>query len=43
MDIFVISLESSTERKVTFDNYNSNYIKYTYHNAVDGKKLTLIL
>ena len=41
MDIFVISLESSTERKVTFDNYNSKYIKYTYHNAVDGKKINI--
>ena len=41
MDIFVISLESSSERKVTFDNYNSKYIKYTYHNAVDGKNINI--
>ena len=41
MDIFVISLESSLERKVTFDNYNSKYIKYTYHNAVDGKNINI--
>ena len=41
MDIFVISLESSSERKVTFDNYNSKYIKYTYYNAVDGKNINI--
>lgn len=41
MEIFVISLESSKERKVNFDNYNSKYIKYTYHNAVDGKQINI--
>jgi GR25 family glycosyltransferase involved in LPS biosynthesis len=41
MDIFVISLEKSSERKVTFDNYNSKYIKYTYHAAVDGKNINI--
>jgi len=41
MDIFVISLERSSERKVIFDNYNSKYIKYTYYNAVDGKNINI--
>jgi GR25 family glycosyltransferase involved in LPS biosynthesis len=41
MDIFVISLESSAERKIIFDNYNSKYIKYTYHKAVDGKTIVV--
>lgn len=41
MDIFVISMASSTERKQVFDTYNSKYIKYTYHNAVDGKALNI--
>ena len=41
MDIFVISLERSTERKVIFDNYNSKYIKYTYHTAIDGNTLKI--
>ena len=41
MEIFVISLERSPDRKETFDNYNSKYINYTYHNAVDGKLINL--
>ena len=41
MDIFVISLEKSKDRKEIFDEYNSKYIKYTYHNAVDGKKIQI--
>jgi len=41
MEIFVISLERSTDRKVVFDNYNSKYIKYTYHTAVDGKTVNI--
>ena len=41
MDIFVISLEKTKDRKEIFDEYNSKYIKYTYHNAVDGKKIQI--
>lgn len=41
MNIFVISLERSTERRDKFDSNNSKYIKYTYHNAVDGKLLNI--
>lgn len=41
MDIFVISLERSMDRKTRFDHYNSKYIKYTYHNAVDGKTIDI--
>jgi GR25 family glycosyltransferase involved in LPS biosynthesis len=41
MDIFVISLEKSQDRKIMFDNYNSKYIKYTYHNAVDGNAIAI--
>lgn len=41
MDIFVISLERSKDRRDIFDHYNSKYIKYTYHNAVDGKTLAI--
>lgn len=40
MEVFVISLERSANRRDTFDMYNSKYIKkYTYHTAVDGKSL----
>lgn len=41
MDIYVISLERSMDRKIVFDNYNSKYIKYTYFNAVDGKNINI--
>ena len=41
MDIYVISLERSKDRRDIFDSNNSKYIKYTYHNAVDGKLLNL--
>lgn len=41
MDIFVISLEDSIHRKHEFDYYNSKYIKYSYFNAVDGKKINI--
>ena len=41
MDIFVISLDRSGDRKNTFDNNNSKYIKYTYFNAVDGNKIKI--
>jgi len=41
MDIFVISLERSLERKIIFDNYNSKYINYTYYKAVDGKTINI--
>jgi len=39
MDIYVISLEKSGDRKQIFDNYNLKYIKYNYHKAVDGSSL----
>jgi len=41
MDIFVISLERTPERKIIFDNYNSKYINYTYHKAVDGQTINI--
>jgi len=41
MDIFVISLDRSSDRKNTFDNFNSKYIKYTYFTAVDGTKINV--
>jgi glycosyl transferase, family 25 len=41
MDIFVVSLERSQDRRKTFDNFNSKYIKYKYHNAVDGYLLDI--
>jgi glycosyl transferase family 25 len=41
MDIFVISLERTPERRIAFDNYNSQYINYTYHNAVDGATIDI--
>ena len=42
MDIFVISLQRSGDRKLFFDANNSKYItKYTYWNAVDGKTLDI--
>lgn len=41
MDIFVINLERSKDRREIFDNFNSKYIKYSYYNAVDGKTLVV--
>jgi glycosyl transferase family 25 len=41
MDIYVISLERSADRKIVFDNYNSKYIKYTYFNAIDGNNINI--
>jgi len=41
MDIFVLSLDQSIERKLIFDNYNSKHITYTYHTAVDGKTIDI--
>lgn len=41
MDVFVISLERSSDRREIFDRYNSNYLKYTYHTAVDGATLDI--
>ena len=41
MNIYVISLERSKDRRDIFDSNNSKYIKYTYHTAVDGKLLNL--
>ena len=41
MEIFVISLEKSKERKDTFDKYNSKYINYSYHTAIDGSKIII--
>lgn len=40
MDIFVISLKRSQDRKNEFDKNNSQYLKnYTYFEAVDGKTI----
>ena len=41
MDIFVINLERSKDRREKFDAFNSKYIKYSYYNAVDGKTLII--
>jgi len=42
MDIFVISLESSQDRKADFDKNNKKYLKnYQYHSAVNGKNLNV--
>jgi glycosyl transferase, family 25 len=41
MDIFVISLDRSMDRKEVFDKHNSKYISYSYHKAVDGKTIPL--
>jgi GR25 family glycosyltransferase involved in LPS biosynthesis len=42
MDIFVISLKRSTDRRSEFDKNNSKYISnYTYFDAVDGKTLNI--
>ena len=41
MDIFVINLERSKDRREKFDAFNSKYIKYSYYNAVDGKTLVI--
>ena len=41
MEIYVLSLEKSIERRLIFDNYNSKYIQYRYHNAIDGKTLNI--
>lgn len=44
MDVFVISLKRSQERRDAFHSYNSQYIpKYTFHDAVDGKTLNINL
>jgi GR25 family glycosyltransferase involved in LPS biosynthesis len=40
MDIFVISLKRSQDRRDEFDKNNSKYIeKYTFHDAIDGKTI----
>ena len=40
MDIFVISLKRSQDRRVEFDKNNSKYIgKYTFYDAIDGKTI----
>ena len=42
MEIYVISLERSPDRKQTFDSYNSKYIdNYIYYEAVDGSQLDI--
>ena len=42
IDIYIISLKRSSDRKIIFDNYNSQYIKkYNYFEAVDGSSLDL--
>ena len=42
MDIFVISLARSPDRKEMFEKYNSQHIdKYTYFEAVDDQTLNL--
>jgi GR25 family glycosyltransferase involved in LPS biosynthesis len=42
MDIFVISLKISADRRVEFDKNNSKYInKYTYFDAIDGKTINI--
>jgi GR25 family glycosyltransferase involved in LPS biosynthesis len=42
MDIFVISLQRSHDRKLYFDSNNSKYMtKYTYWDAVDGKTIDI--
>jgi GR25 family glycosyltransferase involved in LPS biosynthesis len=41
LDIFVINLERSTDRRKQFDEYNSKHINYTYHKAIDGKDLDI--
>jgi glycosyl transferase family 25 len=42
MEVFVINLEESTDRKKLFDEYNSEYIgNYNYFNAVNGKKINI--
>jgi len=42
MDIYVISLKRSEDRRKTFDYYNSKHLnKYEYIDAVDGKTLDI--
>jgi len=43
MDVFVISLERSQDRKTTFDKFNSKFINnYTFHKAVDGNTIRIL-
>jgi GR25 family glycosyltransferase involved in LPS biosynthesis len=39
MEIHVISLKQSQDRKNEFDKHNS-HVQYHYHEAVDGKTIT---
>lgn len=42
MEIFVISLKRSLDRRIIFDNYNSKYIhNYSYYDAVDGQNINI--
>ena len=42
MEVFVINLEESSDRKKLFDERNAQYMgKYNYFNAVNGKKLNI--
>jgi glycosyl transferase family 25 len=42
LDIFVINLKRSTDRREQFDKNNSKYIhKYNFHEAVDGNQLEI--
>ena len=36
MEIYVINLKSSSDRRSAFDKMNSKYIDYTYFKAIDG-------
>ena len=38
MNIFVISLKRSLDRREEFDKSNKNIINYEYFDAVDGEK-----
>ena len=39
MEIFVISLSKSLDRKIQFDKLNKNIINYKYFDAIDGKNI----
>jgi GR25 family glycosyltransferase involved in LPS biosynthesis len=41
MEIFVINLKKSNERRREFDNNNLKFIKYTYHDAIEGDKINI--
>ena len=41
MNIFVINLERSEDRRIEFDKNNSKYIKYTYSKAIDGRTIDI--